>query len=100
LVTSATGLGILFAIVSQSVSKGKGESINFKVLRFMMLRKTMKEKLTITEVKEDDFGQKTKKAQNAFQELFTTAIDTGKSIASEKAKKLAAMNFYSTADII
>jgi hypothetical protein len=33
LVTSATGLGILFAIVSQSVSKGKGESINFKVLR-------------------------------------------------------------------
>jgi hypothetical protein len=44
LVTSATGLGILFAIVSQSVSKGKGESINFKVLRFMMLRKTMKEK--------------------------------------------------------
>jgi pilus assembly protein TadC len=44
LVTSATGLGILFAIVSQSVSKGKGESINFKVLRFMMLRKMMKEK--------------------------------------------------------
>jgi hypothetical protein len=42
LVTSATGLGILFAIVSQSVSKGKGESINFKVLRFMMLRKMMK----------------------------------------------------------
>ena len=42
LVTSATGLGILFAIVSQSVSKGKGESINFKVLRFMMLRKRMK----------------------------------------------------------
>lgn len=38
LVTSATGLGILFAIVSQSVSKGKGESINLKVLRFMMHR--------------------------------------------------------------
>ena len=58
------------------------------------------EKLTTTEDKEDDFGQKTKKAQNAFQDLFTTAIDTGKSIASEKAKKLEAMNFYTTADII
>jgi hypothetical protein len=58
------------------------------------------EKLTTTEDKEDDFGQKSKKAQNAFQDLFTTAIDTGKSIASEKAKKLAAMNFYTTADII
>jgi hypothetical protein len=38
LVTSATGLGILFAIASQSVSKGKGEGINLKVLRFMMHR--------------------------------------------------------------
>jgi hypothetical protein len=44
LVTSATGLGILFAIVSQSVSKGKGESINFKVLRFMLQREMKKEK--------------------------------------------------------
>lgn len=41
LVTSATGLGILFAIASQSVSKGKGEGINLKVLRFM-LHKEMK----------------------------------------------------------
>ena len=41
LVTSATGLGILFAIASQSVSKGKGEGINHKVLRFM-LHKEMK----------------------------------------------------------
>lgn len=57
------------------------------------------EKLTTTEGKEDDFGQKTKKAQNAFQELFTTAIDTGKSIASEKAKKLVATDFYTTASI-
>jgi hypothetical protein len=44
LVTSATGLGILFAIVSQSISKGKGESINFKVLRFILQRKMKKEK--------------------------------------------------------
>jgi pilus assembly protein TadC len=35
---SATGLGILFAIASQSVSKGKRESINLKVLRFMLHR--------------------------------------------------------------
>jgi hypothetical protein len=42
LVTSATGLGILFAIVSQSVSKGKGEGINLKVLRFMMHKETKK----------------------------------------------------------
>jgi hypothetical protein len=44
-------------------------------------------KLTTTEVKVDDFGQKIKKAHDAFQDLFTTAIDTGKSIGSEKAKK-------------
>jgi hypothetical protein len=44
LVTSATGLGILFAIISQSVSKGKGEGINLKVLRFMMQREMKKEK--------------------------------------------------------
>ena len=42
--TSATGLGILFAIVSQSVSKGKGEGINLKVLRFMLQRETKKQK--------------------------------------------------------
>lgn len=44
LVTSATGLGILFAIVSQSVSKGKGEGINLKLLRFMLHREIKKEK--------------------------------------------------------
>jgi hypothetical protein len=44
LVTSATGLGILFAIASQSISKGKGEGINLKVLRFMMKREMKKEK--------------------------------------------------------
>ena len=54
------------------------------------------EKLTITEEKEVYLGQKTKRAENAFQNLFTTAIDKGKSIASEKAKKLAAINFYTT----
>lgn len=42
LVTSATGLGIVFAIASQSVSKGKGEGIIRKVLRFMMHRETKK----------------------------------------------------------
>jgi hypothetical protein len=44
LVTSATGLGILFAIVSQSVSKGKGQSISLKVLGFFLQRKFKKEK--------------------------------------------------------
>jgi hypothetical protein len=42
LVTSATGLGILFAIISQSVSKGKGASLNSKLLRFMLRRQTKK----------------------------------------------------------
>jgi hypothetical protein len=58
-----------------------------------------KDKLTTTEGKEDDFGQKTKKAQNAFQDLFTTAIEKGKSIASQEAKKLAAMDFNPRAGI-
>lgn len=44
LVTSATGLGILFAIVSQSVSKGKGQSISLKVLGFFLQRKIRKVK--------------------------------------------------------
>jgi hypothetical protein len=38
LVTSATGLGILFAVASQSVSKGKREGINLKILRFILHR--------------------------------------------------------------
>jgi hypothetical protein len=42
--TSATGLGILFAIASQSISKGKGEGINLKILRFMLQREMKKEK--------------------------------------------------------
>jgi hypothetical protein len=59
-----------------------------------------KDKLTTTtEGKEDDFGQKTKKAQNAFQDLFTTSIDKAKSIASQEAKKLAAMDFNPSARI-
>ncbi len=36
--TSLTGLGTLFAIASQSISKGKGEGINLKVLRFLLHR--------------------------------------------------------------
>jgi hypothetical protein len=44
-------------------------------------------KLTTNELKVDDFGQKIKKVHNAFQDLFTTAVDTVKSTASEKAKK-------------
>ena len=36
--TSLTGLGTLFAIASQSVSKGKGAGINLKVLRFILHR--------------------------------------------------------------
>jgi hypothetical protein len=36
--TSLTGLGILFAIASQSVSKGKGEGIILRVLRFILHR--------------------------------------------------------------
>ena len=36
--TSLTGLGTLFARASQSVSKGKGEGINLKVLRFILHR--------------------------------------------------------------
>jgi hypothetical protein len=36
--TSLTGLGTLFAIASQSVSKGKGEGINLRVLRFIVHR--------------------------------------------------------------
>ena len=35
LTTSATGLGVLFAIISQSVSKGQGTSIYSKVFRFI-----------------------------------------------------------------
>jgi hypothetical protein len=36
--TSLTGLGILFAIASQSVSKGKGEGVILRVLRFILHR--------------------------------------------------------------
>lgn len=43
LTTSATGLGILFAVLSQSVSKGKGESISSKAVRFA-LRRQMRSK--------------------------------------------------------
>ncbi len=38
LTTSATGLGILFAIISQSVSKGEGNSIYSKVLGHLLKR--------------------------------------------------------------
>ena len=39
LTSSATGLGILFAIVSQSLSKGKSESVTSRVLRFVLRRR-------------------------------------------------------------
>jgi hypothetical protein len=39
LTSSATGLGILFAIISQSLSKGKSESITSRVLRFVLRRR-------------------------------------------------------------
>src|SRR5919107_3666658 len=38
LTSSAAGLGILFAVLSQSVSKGKGQSINSKAIRFALRR--------------------------------------------------------------
>lgn len=44
LVTSATGLGILFSIISQSVSKGKSQSISLKVLGFLLQKKIRREK--------------------------------------------------------
>src|SRR5215210_5645264 len=42
LTSSATGLGILFAVLSQSVSKGKGQSITSKAVRFALRRQTTK----------------------------------------------------------
>jgi hypothetical protein len=39
LTSSATGLGILFAIVSQSLSKGKSKSVASRVLRFVLRRR-------------------------------------------------------------
>jgi hypothetical protein len=42
LTSSATGLGILFAVMSQSVSKGKGQSIISKAFRFALRRQNIK----------------------------------------------------------
>jgi hypothetical protein len=39
LTSSAAGLGILFAVLSQSVSKGKGQSISSKAIRFVLRRR-------------------------------------------------------------
>jgi hypothetical protein len=36
LTSSAAGLGILFAVLSQSISKGRGDSIYSKILRFLL----------------------------------------------------------------
>jgi hypothetical protein len=41
LTSSATGLGILFAVLSQSVSKGKGQSITSRAVRFALRQKTI-----------------------------------------------------------
>ena len=49
LTSSATGLGILFAIVSQSLSKGKSESVTSRVLRFVLRRR--RERITKTDEK-------------------------------------------------
>jgi hypothetical protein len=40
LTSSAVGLGILFAVLSQSVSKGKGQSISSKAIKFVLRRRT------------------------------------------------------------
>jgi hypothetical protein len=45
LASSATGLGILFAVLSQSVSKGKGQSISSKAFRFALRRQTNQKKV-------------------------------------------------------
>jgi hypothetical protein len=36
LTSSASGLGVLFAVLSQTISKGRNESIYSKVLRFVL----------------------------------------------------------------
>jgi hypothetical protein len=46
LTSSAAGLGVLFAILSQSVSKGKGESISSKAVSFVLRRRRIDEKNT------------------------------------------------------
>ena len=43
LTSSATGLGILFAVLSQSVSKGRGQSITSKAVRFALRRQSIQE---------------------------------------------------------
>jgi hypothetical protein len=42
LTSSATGLGILFAVLAQSVSKGKGQSITLKAVKFALRRQERK----------------------------------------------------------
>jgi hypothetical protein len=49
LTSSATGLGILFAIVSQSLSKGKSKSVTSRVLRFVLRRR--RKRITKTDKK-------------------------------------------------
>ena len=36
LTSSATGLGIVFAVLSQSISKGTGESLRSKAVKFAL----------------------------------------------------------------
>jgi hypothetical protein len=43
LTSSATGLGILFAVLAQSVSKGKGQSISSKAVQFALGRRSKPE---------------------------------------------------------
>ncbi len=46
LTSSGAGLGILFAVLSQSVSKGKGQSISSKAVSFVLRRRRIDEKNT------------------------------------------------------
>jgi hypothetical protein len=39
LTSSAVGLGILFAVLSQSMSKGKGQSISSKAVRYVLRKR-------------------------------------------------------------
>jgi len=39
LTSTATGLGILFAVVASNLTKGKGESIYLRAIKFMLRRK-------------------------------------------------------------
>jgi hypothetical protein len=43
LTSTATGLGILFAVIAPAIAKGKSESISSKAVRFALRRKNKKD---------------------------------------------------------